>query len=188
VYVANCMGKNSHAVAELSMSLMLAIDRRISDCDNLLKNGVWHKGAFAKCRGLKDRNMGIIGMGNIGKLMVKRAKAFEMNVFVDDSFNKVAGLDKALDFTYLDRESLLKECDFLTLHVPANPSTRGMINRDFLRKMKSDAVLLNTARGSLNNECDIIEHLNANPNFWMGTDVYSKEPTLASDSFNNYLA
>lgn len=131
VYVANCAGMNSHAVAELAMGLMLSVDRRIADGNALLKEGQWHKGDFAKCRGIKGRNMGIIGFGNIGQLVCQRANGFEMNILVDDMFQE-AGLDKELGFTYVPRDELLAQSDFLSLHVPSVAATKGMINKDFL--------------------------------------------------------
>jgi len=175
VYVANCAGMNSHAVAELAMGLMLSVDRRIPDGNALLKQGIWKKGEFAKCRGIKGRNFGIIGFGNIGQLVANRANGFEMNVLVDNMFPE-AGLDKEMNFEYMPRDELLAESDFLTLHVPSVAATKGMINKDFLNKMKPDAVLLNTSRGAVMNEADILEHLEANPNFWLGTDVFPTEP------------
>ena len=173
--MANCAGMNSHAVAELAMGLMLSVDRRIADGNAMLKAGTWNKGEFAKCRGIKGRNFGIIGMGNIGQLVADRANGFELNVKVDNMFQE-EGLDKAMNFEYLPRDELLAESDFLTLHVPSVAATKGMINKDFLGKMKKDAVLINTSRGATINETDILEHLDANPNFWFGTDVFPVEP------------
>lgn len=179
---------NSHAVAELAMGLMLSVDRRIADGNALLKQGLWNKGEFAKCRGIKGRNFGIIGFGNIGQLVAARANGFEMNVLVDDMF-KEAGLDKELGITYLPREELLAEADFLSLHVPAVAATKGMINKDFLSQMRPDAVLLNTSRGAVMNEPDLLDHLNANPSFWLGTDVFPVEPAGSKQiEFNNALA
>jgi len=80
---------------------------------------------------LKDRSLGIIGFGNIGKLVAERAKAFQMNILVDNMFPE-QGLDKEMDFTYVDRDELLAESDFISVHCPSTPTTKGMINRDFL--------------------------------------------------------
>jgi D-3-phosphoglycerate dehydrogenase len=80
--VTNCPGKNAHAVAELALGLILAIDRRIGEGYSLLKEGKWNKGLFANCTGLKGRTIGLIGFGNIAQLVAERAIAFEMNVLV----------------------------------------------------------------------------------------------------------
>lgn len=98
-----------------------------------------------------------------------------MRIIVDDLFME-PGLDKSMDFNYLERDELLANADFLTIHVPASAATKGMINKEFLNKMKPDAVLLNTSRGAIMNEADILEHLDANPNFYLGTDVFPAEP------------
>ncbi len=97
VYVANCPGKNSHAVAELTMGLILSIDRRIPEGVQLLREQKWNKGMFSACTGIKGRTIGLIGFGNISQLVLERAKAFEMNVIVHTRTRK-EGLDKKLGF------------------------------------------------------------------------------------------
>lgn len=99
IYVTNCPGKNSHAVAELAMGLILSIDRRIAEGVQLLKEGKWKKGMFANCTGIKGRTLGLIGFGNISQLVCERARAFEMNVIVHTRTQK-AGLDKKFGFVY----------------------------------------------------------------------------------------
>ena len=111
-----------------------------------------------------------------------------MDLLVDNQF-AVEGLDKELDFTYVDRSELLARSDFLSLHLPSNAHTKGMINRDFLSQMKDDAVLINTSRGGLMNEEALLEKLEACPNFWMGTDVFATEPAGGKKvPFENSLA
>lgn len=97
IYVTNCPGKNATAVAELAMALILAIDRRIAEGVQLLKEAKWNKGMFANCYGIKGRTLGVIGLGNISQLVLKRAKAFEMNLLVHTRTKK-AGLDKKYGF------------------------------------------------------------------------------------------
>ena len=82
IYVANCPGKNANAVSELAMGMILSIDRRMAEGINMLKTGHWNKGMFANCRGIKGRTIGLIGFGNIGQLVCKAARAFEMEVIV----------------------------------------------------------------------------------------------------------
>lgn len=97
IYVANCPGKNAHAVAELAIGLILAIDRRTAEGINMLKSGHWNKGMFASCRGIKGRTIGLIGFGNIAKLMCKTARALEMNILVSTR-TRHAGLDEEYGF------------------------------------------------------------------------------------------
>ena len=97
IYVTNCPGKNSHAVAELTMGLILSIDRRIAEGVQLLKEGKWNKGLFSNSIGIKGRTIGIIGFGNIAHLVMERAKAFDMQVLVY-SRTKKEDLEKKLGF------------------------------------------------------------------------------------------
>mmetsp|Transcript_10087 Transcript_10087/g.10032 ORF Transcript_10087/g.10032 Transcript_10087/m.10032 type:complete len:195 (+) Transcript_10087:45-629(+) len=99
IYVANCPGKNSHAVAELAWGLILSIDRRIGEGIQLLKEKQWNKGMFANCKGLKGRTLGLIGFGNIAQLVHARAQAFEMNTIVHTRTQQ-PGLQKKLGFEY----------------------------------------------------------------------------------------
>ena len=92
VYVANCPGKNSHAVAELTLGLILSIDRRIPEGVQLLREQKWNKGMFANCNGIKGRTLGLVGFGNIARLVMERAKAFELNVLVH-TIPYIPGLD-----------------------------------------------------------------------------------------------
>lgn len=97
VYVANCPGKNSHAVAELTMGFILSIDRRIPEGVQLLREQKWNKGMFANCTGIKGRTLGLIGFGAIAQLVLERAKAFELNVLVHTRTQQ-PGLEKKLGF------------------------------------------------------------------------------------------
>lgn len=188
VYVTNCPGKNSHAVAELTFGLILSIDRRIAEGVQLLKEGKWNKGMFANCTGIKGRTIGLIGFGNIAQLVMERAKAFEMNVLVH-SRSKKEGLEKKLGFQYAaSLEDLLKNSDIVSIHTPATAETKGMVNSTFLSHMKPDAVLLNTSRGTVVNEEHLLAHLEANKNFWFGTDVFNGEPAGKEAAFDHPIA
>lgn len=103
IYVANCPGKNANAVSELTVGLMLSIDRRMAEQNELLKQGKWRKGDFVAQKGLKDRTLGLIGFGNIAKRVCKAAIAMEMNVLVS-SRSKVDGLDAEMGFKYVERD------------------------------------------------------------------------------------
>ncbi len=188
IYVANCPGKNAHAVAELAMGLILSIDRRIAEGVQLLKEGQWNKALFANCAGLKGRTLGLIGLGSIAQLVLTRAKAFDMNVLVHTR-TQHAGLDKKLGFEYAaSLEDLLKRSDIVSLHVPSCAETKNLVNKDFLSHMKADGVLINTSRGNSVNDADLLEKLEQNPNFWAGLDVYNNEPTTSKCTFDNPLA
>ena len=121
IYVANCPGKNASAVAELTMGLILSIDRRIAEGVNMLKNNQWNKGMFSKCRGIRGRTIGLIGAGNISQLVCKAAVALGMEVLVHTRTIK-PGLDEELGFTYCtSQDELLARSDIVSLHVPNTP-------------------------------------------------------------------
>ena len=173
VYVANCPGKNATAVAELTMGLITSIDRRLGENYKLQKEGKWRKGMFTKCIGLKGRTLGLIGFGNIAQRVATRALAFEMKVLTFNRSNKtIEGVEAVASI-----DELLSESDIVSIHVPNNKDTKGMVNKEFLSKMKSNGVLINTARGAAVVEEDLQAHLEANEGFWFGTDVLQGEPS-----------
>ena len=131
---------------------------------------------FANCVGIKGRTLGLVGFGNIAQLVAERAKAFEMNILVHTR-TKVAGLEKKLGFQYAESlEDLLKRSDIVSIHTPGTPETKGMINKDFLKLMKDESMLINTSRGAVINDQDLLAHLEESKGFWYGTDVFNGEP------------
>ena len=188
IYVANCPGKNANAVSELAIGLMLAIDRRTAEGINMLKAGNWNKGMFANCRGIKGRTLGLIGFGNIGKLVCRAARALEMEVLVCTR-TQHANLEEDLGFTYVSQDELLARSDIVSIHTPSTPQTKGMVNAEFLGKMKPNAMLINTSRGNVVDEEALLAKLESCPDFWVGTDVYNGEPTVkATNDFNHPIA
>ena len=172
ISVANCPGKNATAVAELTMGLIISIDRRLGENYALQKEGKWRKGMFTKCLGLKDRTVGLIGFGNIAQRVAKRALAFEMKVLTFNRSGKtIEGVEAVASI-----DDLLSQSDIVSIHIPNNKDTKGMVNKDFLGKMKPNGVLINTARGAAVVEEDLLEHLNTFESFWFGTDVLNGEP------------
>jgi len=189
IYVTNCPGKNAHAVAELTLGLILAIDRRLAENVQLLKEGKWNKGAYANCAGIKGRTLGVVGLGAIGQLVVQRALAFEMNVIGFSRNMKQGHLAKDLGIEISDDLGyLLSHSDIVTFHVPGGKETVEMINKDLLARMKPDAVLINTSRGSIVNEDHLLAHLEEHKDFWVGTDVFKGEPAGKDGVFDHPLA
>ena len=168
IYVTNCPGKNSIAVAELVMGFICSVDRRIPENVMLLKQGKWNKGLFSASTGLKGRKIGIIGLGNIGREVANRARSFGIHIFGFDPFLS-AEQTQAMGITYLPSpEALAAEVDILTFHVPSTPKTKGMINAAFLSHCKEDALVINTSRGDLVNEDELLAFLDAHPNCVQG--------------------
>ena len=188
IYVTNCPGKNSIAVAELVMGLICSVDRRIPENVMLLKQGKWNKGLFSNSTGLKGRKLGIIGLGNIGREVAIRAKAFGMSVYGFDPM-MTPEQTEAMGVTYLPSTlAIAHEVDMMTFHVPSTPHTKGMINAQFLSQCKDECLIINTSRGDLVNEEELLTVLNAKPNLWYACDVYKGEPADKSGDFVHALA
>ena len=188
IYVCNCPGKNSIAVAELTMGLMIAIDRRLAEGNQLLKEGKWAKAMFANCIGLTGRTIGLLGIGCVGKEVAKRCLAFDMKVLAWDVFLSKEVIE-AMGATKVETaEELAKQSDIISVHVPAVKETIGIVNKAFLSNLKPDAVIINAARGNLVVEEDLLDRLDNVKDFWYGADVFSGEPAAKEAAYDNKLA
>jgi D-3-phosphoglycerate dehydrogenase len=187
VYVANCPGQNSIAVAELAIGLVIALDRRIPDNVALLRAGRWDKKRFSEAAGLFGRTLGVAGVGSIGREVARRALALGMRVVawsrsLDAARAKALGVERAPDLLALARES-----DFLSLHLPLSKETRGLVSREVLLAMKPGAALVNTARAELVDEGALLELARAG-RLRVGADVFSGEPEKGQAEFESELA
>jgi D-3-phosphoglycerate dehydrogenase len=170
-------GTNQESVAEQAFGLLLALKRKVAYYDRVIRVGGWERGAVEPVRGL---TLGLVGMGRIGRAMVPRALAFGMNVIAfdpvhDPEFDLKHGIQRKLF------EEMLAESDVLSLHLPATPETRQIINKETIARMKPGAVLLNTSRGSLVAEADLLDALNSGHLSGAGLDVFDPEPPLPSN-------
>ena len=171
IYVANCPGMNSVAVAELAIGLMISLDRRIPSNVIDFKNGKWNKGEYSKAEGLKGKTLGIIGVGNIGKEVAKRALAFGMNVYGKD-ISRIEGV-AIKDFSEMNQ--LLPLCDVVTIHLPATPQTKGLFDKEMFNYMKPNALLINTARADIIDQDAMIDAIKTK-NIRVALDVIKNEP------------
>lgn len=182
IYVANCPGKNAIAVAELAMGLIIALDRRIPHNVSDFKNGVWNKGEYSKAEGLFGKTIAVVGLGNIGKELVKRAHAFGMNVYGKD-ISRVEGLPYK-DFSEFDK--ILPLADIVSLHLPATPQTKGLFNEQMFSYMKDGAILINTSRADVIDEEALIKAVKEK-NLRVGLDVFVGEPEQKSGGVSSKL-
>jgi D-3-phosphoglycerate dehydrogenase len=163
----------SPAVAELTIGQMLALLRYTATADRGMRNGVWNRWIGRRLSGL---TVGVIGVGRVGRLLVRHLHAFDPvrilgnDLITDEPFARQAG------FVWADKETIYREADIVTLHVPLTRLTRRMIGRSELEVMKPDAILINTARGGLVDETALTAHLRARPNFSAAIDVFEEEP------------
>jgi D-3-phosphoglycerate dehydrogenase len=182
VFVANCPGKNSIAVAELVLGLLLSCDRRIPDQTAELKAGQWNKGEYSKARGLHGRTLGIVGLGQIGREIMARAHAFGMNV-VAWSRNLTLAEATRLGIAYAETPiEVARRADAVTVNVAANAETRHLVNAEFLGAMKPGSYLINTSRGSVVDEAALAEAVKTR-GIRAGLDVYEGEPGGARADF-----
>lgn len=182
VYVANCPGKNAIAVAELAMGLILSLDRRIPDNVIDFKNGVWNKGEYSKAEGLYGKNLGIIGVGNIGKEVAKRALAFGMNVYGKD-ISRIEGV-MIKDFSEMDQ--ILPMCDVVSIHLPSTPETKKLFNKEMFGYMKPGALLINTSRADVIDEEAMVEAIKEKK-IRVALDVFKGEPEQKSGAVESHL-
>lgn len=165
-------GANTIAVAELTFGLMLAIARKIPQYDNGVKNGRWARLQTAELHG---KTLGIVGLGAIGLEVAKRAVVFGMAVVAYDPVPRPEAAAR-YGFGYAPFEAVVAAADYLSLHLPALPSTIGLIGRDTLRRMKPSAFLINTARGELVAEEDLIDALRGGTIAGAALDAFVNEP------------
>ncbi|MBO67761.1 MAG: hydroxyacid dehydrogenase [Acidiferrobacteraceae bacterium] len=189
--VCNVPGRNAVAVAELVMGLIISIDRRIPDNVVELREGRWNKKRFSASQGIYGKSLGVIGVGAIGLAVLERARGFGLRMLVIEKSSRPDNIQKRLSEIGVeavsDIESLINESHILTFHLPANSSTKRMIDGSFLEKVKHDTVIINTSRGDLIDEQALIRALNEK-NLKVGLDVYDNEPSTSVGEFNSELA
>jgi D-3-phosphoglycerate dehydrogenase / 2-oxoglutarate reductase len=190
IYVTNVPGRNAIAVAELTMGLLLAIDRRIADNVADLRAGSWNKRRYAEAEGLYGKRMGIVGLGGIGLEVAERALGFGLEVAAvrKERSSDVEERIKALGIELVDSlEELVSTSDIVSIHVPAAPETEGLFDARLLGLMREGAILLNTSRGDVvdgNALLDAIEERGLR----VGLDVYPDEPASGNAEWSSKLA
>jgi len=184
IYVSNCPGKNSIAVAELAFALILALDRRIVDNAVALRRGEWNKKEFSKARGLFGRTLGLVGLGKIGQEMISRAHAFGMPVVAwSRSLTPLRAAE--LDVTYMDSpKDVAAAADVVSIHLALNSETRNLIGPEFFNAMREGAYFINTARGEVVDQKALVEAMKTR-RIRAGLDVYAVEPTAGTGEFND---
>ena len=182
IFVSNCPGKNSIAVAELVMGLLLACDRRIPDQVADLRQGRWNKGEFSKARGLYGRRLGVVGLGQIGREVASRARAFGMRVIAWSRSLTHEEAD-ALGLVYAQTPlEVAHHADAVTVNVAANADTKHLVNAEFLAAMRPGAYLINTSRGSVVDEAALARAIEERK-IRAGLDVFQSEPAGSTGEF-----
>lgn len=187
IYVANCPGKNSVAVAELAMGLILALDRRIADGTAELRAGKWNKKEYSKADGLKGKTLGVVGLGAIGQAVARRAIAFDMKIIGysepwDPTVEGTLGARQCA--TLFD---LAERADVVSVHVPQLASTKKLFGVEFFSRMKPGAIFVNTSRGGVVDQA-ALERAMKERGIRAGLDVFDPEPAGATGAFEGAIA
>jgi D-3-phosphoglycerate dehydrogenase len=202
IYVSNCPGRNAIAVAELAFALILALDRRVPENVAELRAGKWNKKEFSKARGLYGRTLGLLGVGNIGQEMIRRAAGFGLNVVLwsrryeganrpmTEQEARDLSLESALRTVRIDLApvpgDVAARADILSVHLALGPETKGLVNVTLLEKLKPGAIFVNTARA------DVVDYpaLAAavrDKGLRVGLDVFANEPASPAADFDDGL-
>jgi glyoxylate reductase len=178
IIVTNTPGVLSETTADLAFSLLVAAARRIPEGDKFMREGRFEGWAPELMLGtdIHGKTLGIIGLGRIGKLVAKRALGFDMKVLYNTA-NRKPGVEQELGIHYTEVDEILKESDFVSLHVPLTEKTKGLISERELDMMKPSAYLINTSRGEVIDEPALIEALKNNIIRGAALDVFWGEPT-----------
>ncbi|MGI9303705.1 MAG: 2-hydroxyacid dehydrogenase [Gammaproteobacteria bacterium] len=179
IVVTNTPNVLSEATAEIAMLLMLGAARRATEGDQLVRAGRWRvwSPAFMVGTQVTGKRLGIVGMGRVGQVAAHFARGFDMKIHY---YNR-RRLDRATEHGAIYHEtleSLLPQCDFLSLHCPATPQTQGLLNRERIAQLPDGAIVINTARGAIVDDDALIEALKAGKLAAAGLDVFNNEPNI----------
>lgn len=184
IYVANCPGKNASAVAELTFTLIGCLDRRVPDGVASLRAGRWEKNEFARAAGLRGRSLGILGLGHVGRAVLKIAQAYELSCFAW-SRSLTAARAAELGVTRVTSPlELAKVSDIFSVHLELTERTRGIVDRAVLSQLRPGAFFVNTARDGLV-DYDALSELIAEKNLRVGLDVLPGEPETRSANYRH---
>jgi len=180
IVVTNTPGVLTDTTADLAFSLMLSAARRIAEADRFLRSGQWHQWEIDMLCGhdIHQHTLGILGLGRIGRAVARRARGFDMRVIYHDAARASAEEERESGIEFADRETLFRESDFLSIHVPLNEQTRHVVGRNEFELMKPTAVLVNTSRGPVVDERALADALASGEIASAGLDVFEAEPEV----------
>jgi D-3-phosphoglycerate dehydrogenase len=200
IYVSNCPGKNSIAVAELTMALILALDRRVPDNVAELRAGRWNKKEYSQAQGLQGQTLGLLGAGNIAAEVIRRAAAFGLDVVLwsrrfdgeDRSLSEEEARDLGLAGSSArvavapSPSEVAARCDILSVHLALKPETRGIVDAALLARLKPGAMVINTSRGEMV-DAQALAAAVREKGLRVGLDVFAAEPAAATGEMSDPL-
>lgn len=186
IQVANCPGKNANAVAELTIGLILSLDRRIPDNVIQFRQGKWNKKEFSKAKGIKGKTLGVVGFGTIGQIVSDVAKALGMEVIV---FSRHLTEQEAQNLQLRkvkDLNELAWQSDIVTVHTALDNETKNLLDEEFFANMKAGAFFVNTSRNEVVNQ-QALEKAIAEKGIRAGLDVMDDEPNTTEGEYSGRL-
>jgi D-3-phosphoglycerate dehydrogenase len=187
IVVTSAPGANSDAVADLTIALFLAVARKIPFADRSIRDGTWPRIAGVQ---LSGKVLGIVGLGQIGKKVARRASGFDMKVLAYDVIKDEAFALKN-GITYTSMEEIFSQCDYISLHIPLTPSTQRLIGEKELGMMKKETILVNISRGNIVNEEALYQALKTGTIRGAALDVFAQEPADKANpllTLDNFIA
>ena len=180
VVATNTPGVLDETTADFAWTLLMAVARRLLEGDALARPGNWKGWDLDQLVGTDvwGKILGIVGFGRIGRAMARRASGFQMKVIYTDAVRAAPNVEKELGAEYRDMNALLAEADFVSVHTPLLPETRGLFNAEKFGRMKRTAYLINTSRGPVINENDLVAALESGRIAGAALDVFEKEPAI----------
>jgi glyoxylate reductase len=180
VLVTNTPGVLDDTTADLAFALLMTTARRIVEADRFLRSGRWEGWGLLQFLGhdVHSKTLGICGLGRIGKAVARRARGFDMHLLYTDVQRAPEPVERDLGVTFVEKDTLLREADFVTIHVPLLPETRHYISERELGLMKPTAILVNAARGPIVDEAALARALQQGKIAGAGLDVFEEEPKV----------
>ncbi len=184
ILVINCPGKNTNSAAELTLGLLLGMFRNLPQAQETMKKGGWDRHRFSG-RELRGKRIGIVGIGNVGHRVAKFAHGFDMEVFGYDPYVSPQVFERYGVKPFSSLKEMLKQTDILTVHVPLNKETKGMVTSAELDVMPNGSFIVNAARGGVIVEKDLVKHLNSGHIAGAAIDTWETEPKVNPDLLNH---
>ena len=180
VAATNTPGVLDETTADFAWTLLMAVARRLGEGEALARSGEWKGWDLDQLVGsdVWGKTLGVVGFGRIGRAMARRASGFQMKVIYYDAVRAPLDIERGYHAEYRDLNALLSEADFVSLHVPLLPETRGLFNAKTFSQMKPTSFLINTARGQVVDEVALVEALESKKIAGAALDVYEKEPLI----------
>jgi len=181
VAVTNTPGVLDETTADFTWTLLMAVARRLVEADRLARSGAWRQWNLDQLCGtdIWGKTLGIIGFGRIGRAVARRAAGFRMRVIYNSTTRAPAEIERELNAEFMQRDRVLAEADFVSLHVPLRENTRGLIGPAELAKMKRTAFLINTTRGPVVQEAALVAALEQGIIAGAALDVFEREPLIS---------